>query len=157
MQMGDAIESIANAAGEKLTTPDRAVVTVAGTIERHTDDPRLELAVLGEHARHMGPMVLYREAVRARQLLSERAGCVLRMSIVCDGQVGPRESIHPYQIAHGFAERYERVVVLQVANVLTDNGLTIHHERHGVLEIRAEGQDRVTRGELCDDARRVPT
>ena len=64
------------------------------------------------------------------------------MTVVGHQQFIPINLIHGHQIGDGFLESAESFVVLQVADVLADEGLAVHHQRDGVFQIGAQREDR---------------
>ncbi len=55
------LETFANAADEDLAAPNRSIVAITGSVERHADDSHVEGLALGKNARHVGSVMLNRE------------------------------------------------------------------------------------------------
>ena len=68
------------------------------------------------------------------------------MRIVGHQQLVGVHLVHRAQVADGFAEGAQRFEMLQVADVLADDDLAFHHQRHGILQIGAHGQNRPAGG-----------
>ena len=147
--MSHAIEAFFDASDENLAAPDGAVVTVSGAVETDADHALVPFASLGEHGRDVGAMMLHRERFcRSTQALQHAAvETYCGMTIVHDQQFVPANFVHGDQIANGFLKGAEGLVVIQVADVLADEGLAIHHQGDGVFQIGAQRQERTMRWE----------
>src|ERR1700683_2406450 len=60
--------------------------------------------------------------------------------------------VHGEQIVDGFAEGAEGLVMIEVADVLADEGLAIDDQRDGIFEVGAQSQDGACCGQRCDRA-----
>ena len=88
-------------------------------------------------------MVLHGVVFRGRASLARA-----RWRHIADGSRGPPAArpsvdlVHRGQVANGFAESAERLVMIQIADVLADEGLAIHHQSDGILQVGTHGQNR---------------
>ncbi len=57
------------------------------------------------------------------------------------------DAIHFGEVADGFLERLKRLIMVQVAHMLADEGLSASHERNGIFQICAGGEDGAARGQ----------
>src|SRR5664279_3285466 len=76
-----------------------------------------------------------------------RRGAILWMSIVNHQQLIEPHLIHGQQVATCFLKGSKGAEVVEIADVLTHECLPIHHESDSILEIGAQGQDWLLRGE----------
>src|SRR5271156_5374332 len=88
-KMSHSLETAANAADEKLATPDRAVISVACAVETDADDTFLPFASLRKHGGNVSAVVLDASLRGTRKRRSVRYGRVLRMAIMHDEQLIP--------------------------------------------------------------------
>src|SRR5437763_4287007 len=70
-QMRDALETFLDAADEKFASPDGSIVAITRTVEGDAQDTSIQSAVLGEHTRNMGAVMLHRHDLGGVQGLSE--------------------------------------------------------------------------------------
>jgi len=81
---------------------------------------------------------------------------ILRMTIVYDQGVLDLHPVHRGQVAHRLRERLIGFDVFEVADVLTDESLPVHHERNRVLQVRSQRQHRPRRRNPRHRPRRIP-
>ena len=101
----------------------------------------------------MGAVVLHGD-VPARQGARELAAAVAGMRVVRDHERVPIDLVDLAQIACGGCERVLRREMIEIAEVLARKGLNADDERQGALQVAAERQDRLRRGERRHRARR---
>jgi hypothetical protein len=155
MQMCGAYETVPHAADEELTSPDRPIVAIACAIERHTDHACRQLVTLGEDARDVSPVVLNGDRCATTQCERKRGRRILRVQVVRDDRIRDIYLEDRQDIGDGLAEGEARVVVLQVADVLADTGLSVHHQRDRVLQVGTDRQDGSRGRQLRDNARGI--
>jgi hypothetical protein len=141
---------------QHLATPHGAVGAVAGAVERHPDDLLVRTdAVFGEHRRDVGVVVLDPADRPSRRVRSRPlAGPVVRMQ-VGHQQLGPYAGEF-FEVPLGAGERVNGADVVHVADVLAGPGVPAGAQRAGVLEVRADGQDRRHVERQRQRQRRVP-
>src|ERR1700691_3592401 len=102
--MGNAFETSAQTTDEEFSTPDAAVVAIAGTIEADAQHPLIPCAMLSQHGGEVSAMMLHRDFFRSGQ--AQRVCCrkVLRVRVVHDDQIIPAHVVHRNEIADGFLE-----------------------------------------------------
>ncbi len=123
---------------QKFTSPDFAVSTVAGAIERDPDDFAGEM-VLRHAACDVCMMMLHADLRLQRKPLRELGAHVLGMQIVSDGAW--RDSEKLFQIGERLLEEQQRLVILQVADVLAEDAVASLGEAERVLEFGAAGEN----------------
>ncbi len=64
------------------------------------------------------------------------------MQVVHHQYIVPRNFIHRDEILNGLLKCLHRFVMVQVADVLADEGLSVDDERHGILQIGSHREDR---------------
>src|SRR6516225_10120813 len=64
------------------------------------------------------------------------------MRVVYYAHVIPADFVHRDEVADGFLKRPEGIVMVEVADMLADKGLTVHHQRNRVLEVGPDGEQR---------------
>src|SRR5437868_5666147 len=82
-------------------------------------------------------------------------GGVLRMGIMHDLQVVPTYLVHGYEVANCLIEGAQRLVMIQIADMLADKRLPSHHQRNRVLQVRPDGEQRTLNGKSSHSAGRV--
>src|SRR5260370_30423664 len=135
--MHNTFETFAYAAGENLTAPDCAVIAVAGAVEADADCALVPVATLGEYGSDVSAMMLHGEPFRCQQFRGMDRRNVLGMRVVNQHPFVGINFLHRNQILDGFAASAKRFVIVQVSNVLADEGLSIHNKRNRVLEVGA--------------------
>src|SRR5262245_2224412 len=107
-QMSNPPKALTHAAHEKFPAPNASVVTEARAIECDAEHALIEGTALGQHAGHVGTMVLDgNHAVRIDfECVSGRG--VFRMEIVNDGQLIWPNRVHREQILDDFLKRTPR-------------------------------------------------
>ena len=78
-----------------------------------------------------------------------RRGCILGMKIVNNHEILPADFVHRDQVVNGLLESAERLIVVQIADVLADERLPVHDQRDCVLQIGADRQQRAPDGKLA--------
>ena len=106
-------------ADQQLAAPDGAVGPVAGAVEDRADR-RARLAVLGEARRQVRVVVLHADELDAVALERVLGRQVLGVQVVGDDLGRDREQ--PLEVLDPLGERAQRLVVLQVADVVADPG-----------------------------------
>ena len=96
----------------------------------------------------MRAVMLHRYRPKSSQVGSVERRSILGMTVVGHQQFIPINLIHGHEIRDGFLESAESLVVLQVADVLADEGLAVHHQRDGVFQIGAQREDRTLARQL---------
>src|ERR1700690_1411383 len=99
--MSRPFKTVANAAYKKLSTPNRAIVTVPGPVKTNTDNPLLPFPVLCQHRSQVRAVMLDATDFGGKKRRRVRGGCVLRVGIVNDKQFIPTNLIHRNQIFNG--------------------------------------------------------
>ena len=69
------------------------------------------------------------------------------MSIVSHDQILPGNFVHRSEVVNGFAKRFERFVLIQIADMLTHQRLAVHNQRDGVFQVGAGGKNRLRDGD----------
>src|SRR5580693_1031339 len=64
------------------------------------------------------------------------------MGVVDYQQLVPAYVVHRDQVADGFLERLEGLVVIEIANVLADESLSVDDQGNGVLQVRTNREQR---------------
>ena len=147
------------AADEPLAAPNRAIVAVAGAIERDADHRSAvaRVAVIRQTRGDVRAVMLHPprsgQAVLARVRLGEARGQIVRVQIADHGFRLDAEQV--------LVRRQRRFVVLQrfqvlhIADVLADEGIGVAGEGERVLEQRPGGEDLRQRKRQLDGERRV--
>ena len=123
---------------QEFPAPDLAVGAEAGSIERHADH-LIGDSVLGHAACDVGVMVLHADLFDARHVERQLGAEVHGVKIV-----GHRHGRDPEQFFHAlqrFLEEHQRFVVLQVADVLAQEGVVFLRQAERVLQLGAAGED----------------
>ena len=135
-QMIDALEPM-QIAEQQLAAPNRCVAAVAGAVvdrsERGLDD-----AVLGKTGGQMGVMVLDPDELDALALERVFRRQIFRVKVVDDDFRTNREE--PFEVHDSLAERAERLVVLEVADVMADPRAIALGDAERALQLGAAGQ-----------------
>src|SRR5580704_6325296 len=151
-QMGHARETVQHAAHENLPSPDRTVVAISGAVEAHADDPLRPFSSLRKDGCDMGTMMLYGAGggIATSRRVSGRA--IFGMKIVDKQQFVPANFVHGDEIVDGLLKCLERLIVIQVTDVLTDERLAVDDERDGVFQLRTQGENGAPRGKSGNSA-----
>ena len=129
---------------EELAAPDGAVGAVAGAVEGHPDDRAVlgRVAVVGQAGGDVGVVVLHADQVQALVGVGEfqrvLGGQVLRVQVVRDHLRLDAEQ--PAEVRDALGERAQRLGVLQVPDVVRDEGVPPLGQAERVLELGAAGQ-----------------
>src|SRR3954454_11976496 len=91
-----------HAPDEKLPTPDRPVIAIAGTVEADANRTALPGLSFGQHGGNVSAMMLDSATSSGGQFDGVPRGRVLRMPIVNYRQVVPVDRIHVHEITDGF-------------------------------------------------------
>ena len=89
----------------------------------------------------MSAMMLHGAFFRCRKLQGMHRRNILRVRVVNQQQLIRINFVHRKQILDGFPEGAKRFVMIQVSDVLADEGLAIHDESDRVLEVRTQSED----------------
>src|SRR5262249_34708665 len=103
----------------------------------------------------MRPMVLDGMSAPGRQIQGVRRGGVPRMEIVSDEQIIPVDAVHGNEVLDTLLERFECFVMIQVTNVLADEGLAIDGKANGVFQVGANCKNGLRRGQRRSRAGRM--
>ena len=113
-QMAGALEAV-EAAGQQLAAPHRAVGAVAGAVVDRPDR-RPALAVLGQHRRQVGVVVLH---AHVRDVLAgERVGRRQVVGVQVVGDDLRRDREEPLEVRDAHGEGAQGLLVAQVADVV---------------------------------------
>ena len=102
-------------------------------------------------------MVLDGTASAGGKLQRVDCGQIFGVKIVNDGEFVRVDFIHVEEIANGFLKGRKCLVVIEIADVLANEGLAVHDKRDCVFEIGADGEDGLVRGQSSDGTGRVAT
>ena len=154
-EVGDAFVPVG--VGEQyLAAPDGAVVAEARAVEREPDDPLVRVAlVLGHHRRDVGVVMLDLDDPIGVVGARPPGGCVAGVGI--DGDDVGRDRVDPLELGDESLERFERLEVLHVAEVLAHEGALGRRQAERVLEFSTDGQHRAAaapdrHGQRCEAA-----
>ncbi len=141
--MGRAL--IAAIAGhQEFTTPDGPVVAVARAVEGDADDCRVaRQAVFGHAGGNVGMVVLdanSRQPLARRPLQRVARGQVVGVKVV--GHRRRLDTEQPLQVGHAVLKGQQRLVILQIADVVTQEGVVVAGQAEGVLQLCPRGQQR---------------
>src|SRR5690349_2889953 len=151
-QMRDAFKALSDAAGENLATPNRAVVAVTRAVKAKSNHARVPGTTLGDHGRDVRTMMLHRDRFGCRQLGRIACRNVLRMRVMNEQQFVRIDLIHRKQILDRFPEGTEGLVMIQISDVLTNEGLTIDDESDRAFEVGTESEYRSGDGQSRNGA-----
>ncbi len=144
--MRNAIETFGDAADEELTAPNGLIagsgVAVAGSIEANTQHSFVPCGSFGQDRRDVRAMMLNRIGGRARETERVRRRKILGMGVARYDQLFHGDFIHGSEIADGFAKGLEGFVVIEIADMLADQGLSVYDESDRVLQIGSGSEDR---------------
>ena len=125
------------ASGQEFTAPDRAVGAVAGPVEGHPDH-RAVRSVVGQAGGDVRVVVLYPLQVDSVELDGVLGGQVLGVQVV---RHDPRVDVEqPAEVLDALGERAQGLGVLQVPDVVGDEGVTVPGQAERVLKLGAAGQ-----------------
>jgi len=124
---------------QDFAAPHRAVGTVAGAVAGYPDHRSLQL-VLGHTAHDVGVVVLDPDLGEVCLLIGPAGAEVIRVEVAGDDfRPHSEDALH---VLDAFLEELVGGQVLQVADVLADEGLVALGETHRALELSPAGQDR---------------
>ncbi len=141
--MRRALES-AVSAHEPLAAPDRAVLAIAGAVERDADHAALirRPAVLRQRSRDVRLVML--DAVQRQVVLGGEGLGQARRGVIGMQIAGHDLRLQPEEMLVGRQRRpvvLQRLDVLHIADVLADEGVFVAGEGEGVLELRPRRED----------------
>ena len=123
---------------QKFPAPDFSIGAVAGTVEGHAN--HLAAEVIFRHATgNVRMMMLHADFSFQRQFQREARAHVVGMQVVRHRpRFNPEKLL---QVRQRFLEEHQRLVILQIANVLTQNCVGALGQAKRVLQLGAAGQD----------------
>ena len=77
----------------------------------------------------------------------------LWVQIMHDNEVLPRDLIHVEQVMNGLDKRSFGLEVIKVAQMLTDQDLTINHQGNRILQVTPQGEDWLRCRQLANGSR----
>ena len=125
------------ASHQKLAAPNGAVGAVSRAVEGHPDGIASQ-AVFGHAGSDVGVMVLHADHGQALQPQRVFGAEIARVQVVRDGS--RRHAKQLFQIGQRLFEEPQGFVILQVANVLAQDGVASLGEAEGVFQLAAAGQ-----------------
>ena len=135
-QMAGALEAV-EAAGQQLAAPHGAVEAVAGAVVDRPDR-RPALAVLGQHRRQVGVVVLHAHV--GDVLAGERVGRRQVVGVQVVGHDLRRDREEPLEVRHAHGEGAQGLLVAQVADVVARPCARALGQAEGALELGSAGQ-----------------
>ncbi len=140
---------------QQLAAPRGSIGAQAHAIQRQPQHRRLD-AMLGQHCRHVRMVVLdrtQRHARRPAKFTGEARAVELRMQVVRDDGRSHVDDRH--QVGGRAFQRHAGGRIVEVADVLRDEGLVVAGDADRVLEIAAQRQYRRSGARQPDRPRRV--
>lgn len=136
LKVADALEP-GQVREQELAAPDRAVGAVTRAVEGDAED-RAILAVVRQARSDVRVVMLDADVLDAFELERVLRGQVLGMQIVRDDGRGDVEQLPPMPDALGVG--LERLVVLEVADVMRDERVVVFRQAEGVFQLGAAAQ-----------------
>ena len=139
--MSYALETFFDTPEKELTAPDRAIVSIAGTVKTDAENALIPFLALREHGSYVSAVMLNLASLRAVNSLSVRGRNILRMAIMNDEKIFRIHVVHRNQIVNRLLTRPEGLIVAKITDVLADERLAANDQSDRVLQISAQCQN----------------